>query len=227
MEFDGYLKIMEGRIHLVRHAESVHNIDKDFNRRDPELTHLGSQQAEILGRTFPYSDKVGVVITSPLRRTIQTTLLAFTDVLDKSYYDRGSGKGIDRGAELVLDPDLQERSSLPCDTGSDRQALEVTFPTLDFSTLLPEWLSKEGLYSADDNAVSLRARKVRGQLSERIRKLKDGERRDAVVVTHGVFMKHLSGDLGIDLPKAGWESYTIKEDEEGGSVLVPVEVEDS
>ncbi|KFZ22607.1 hypothetical protein V502_02872 [Pseudogymnoascus sp. VKM F-4520 (FW-2644)] len=195
---------------------------KDFSRRDPELTHLGSQQAEILRRKFPYSDKVGLVITSPLRRTIQTTLLAFTNVLDKSYYDEGTGKGIDGGTGLVLDPDLQERSSLPCDTGSDRRALEIAFPSLDFSTLQPGWLSKEGFYSSDDNAVSHRAGKVRGQLRERIIALRDGERRDTVVVTHGVFMKHLSGDPEIDLPKAGWESYTIKEDEEGGSVLVPV-----
>ena len=35
-------------------------------------------------------------------------------------------------------------------------------------------------------------------------------------------LKFLSGDLGIDLPKAGWESYTIREDGEGGSVLVPI-----
>lgn len=213
---------MAGRIHLVRHAESVHNVDKDFSRRDPELTRLGSEQAEILCRTFPYSDRVGLVVTSPLRRTIQTTLLAFANVLDKSYYDEGTGKGIDGGAELVLDPDLQERSSLPCDTGSDRRALEIAFPSLDFSTLQPGWLSKEGFYSADDNAVSHRAAKVRGELRERITALKDGERRDTVVVTHGVFMKHLSGDPEIDLPKAGWESYTIKEDGEGGSVLVPV-----
>lgn len=62
-------------------------------------------------------------------------------------------------------------------------------------------------------------------MSERIRALKDGERRDVVVVTHGIFMKHLSSDPGIDLLKAAWQSYTIKEDEEGGSVLIPVEVE--
>lgn len=125
----------------------------------------------------------------------------------------------------MLDPDLQERSSLPCDTGSDRQALEVAFPTLDFSTLQSGWLLKEGFYSSDDNAVGHRAGKVRRQLSERIRALKDDERTDVVVVTHGVFMKHLSGDHEIDLAKAAWKSYTIKEDNEGGTVLIPVEVE--
>lgn len=41
------------------------------------------------------------------------------------------------------------------------------------------------------------------------------------VVTHGVFMKYLSGDPEIDLPKAGWESYRIEKDQEGGDVFVP------
>jgi hypothetical protein len=38
-------------------------------------------------------------------------------------------------------------------------------------------------------------------------------------------MKHLTGYLGIDLSKAGWESYTIRGDKDGGSVLVLFEVE--
>jgi broad specificity phosphatase PhoE len=206
----------------VRHAEAVHNVDQDFNRIDPELTPLGSQQADTLGRTFPYPGKVGLIITSLLRRTIQTTLLAFTNVLNKRYYVQGSERGVEGGAELRIDPNLQERSALPCDTGSDRPALEIAFPSLDFSTLYSGWPSKEGFYSADHNAVNDRARKVRGDLRERIVESKDIERRDIVVITHGVFMKYLSGDPAIDLPKAGWKSYTIEEDGEGGGVLILV-----
>lgn len=213
---------MEARIHLVRHAEAVHNVDQDFSRIDPELTLFGSQQADTLGRTFPYPEKVSLIITSPLRRTIQTTLLAFTNVLHKRYYVEGSEHGVEGGAELLIDPDLQERSALPCDTGSDQPALEIVFPGLDFSTLHSGWPSKVGFYSADHNAVNDRARKVRGDLRERIVALKDSERRDIVVVTHGVFMKYLSGDPAIDLPKAGWKSYAMKEDGEGGSVFIPV-----
>src|ERR1700679_1464215 len=131
---------MEAKIHVVRHAESVHNVDKDFSRLDPELTSA--------------SGILGLIISSPLRRTIQTTLLSFTNVLNKRYYDGGSGNGIEGGAELRLDPDLQERSALPYDTVSDRRALETGFPTLDFSTLHLGWPSKEGAYSPDDNAVN-------------------------------------------------------------------------
>jgi hypothetical protein len=31
---------------------------------------------------------------------------------------------------------------------------------------------------------------------------------------HGVFMKFLTGDLEIDLPKSGWKSYTFRKDNE-------------
>jgi broad specificity phosphatase PhoE len=211
---------MAAKIHVVRHAESEHNVSKDFSILDPSLTPLGRQQAESLGSAFPYPDTVGLVISSPLQRTIQTTLLAFTKVLDKRYYEEGSGNGVEGGAELLLDPDLQERSALPCDTGSDRKVLQKAFPTLDFSTLGSGWPSKEGAYAADDPAVDERARKVRGHVRERAVQLKDSNKRDIVIVTHGVFMKFLVGDEEIDLPKAGWKSYTVEEGERG-SVFVP------
>ncbi|KAK9358233.1 histidine phosphatase superfamily [Lipomyces starkeyi] len=211
---------MAGRIHVVRHAESVHNTDHDFSRLDPELTALGRQQAEDFGRIFPSSDEVGLIVTSPLRRTIQTTLLAFANVLDKRYFDEDSGKGVDGGADLVLDPGLQERSSLPCDTGSDQLVLEKIFPSLDFSRLHEGWQLKEGLYSPD--AVDDRASSVRRSLADRVVALQDRNRRDIAVVTHGVFMKHLSGDPQIDLPKAGWRTYTIKQDEGGSVALAPI-----
>jgi hypothetical protein len=52
--------------------------------------------------------------------------------------------------------------------------------------------------------------------------LKESGRRDIVIVTHGVFMKHLSGDPEVDLPKAGWKSYTIGEGEEESVTFVPI-----
>ena len=64
---------------------------------------------------------------------------------------------------------------------------------------------------------------MRKSLAELNDELKDGEKKDVVVVTHGVFMKFLSGDPEIDLPKAGWMSYIVGRDNGGGIVLVLVE----
>ena len=55
-----------------------------------------------------------------------------------------------------------------------------------------------------DAVVSAKAEKVRQRLLDLERELEGGiseERRSIVVVTHGVFMKFLSGDETIDLPK--------------------------
>jgi broad specificity phosphatase PhoE len=206
---------MTSEIHLVRHAESVHNVSKDFSQLDPGLTPLGLQQATHLTQTFPYASQVGMILTSPLRRTIQTALAAFPHVLDKRYFDLDSGHGIENGATLILDPDLQERSALPCDTGSTSQALEVAFPSLDVKDLAEGWQVKEGFYAPGDEAVKKRAERVRSRVAELSEYLKNKERKHIVIVTHGIFMKSLSGNADIDLPKAGWKSYTLEKHSSG------------
>ncbi|KAK9311913.1 histidine phosphatase superfamily [Lipomyces starkeyi] len=217
---------MAGRVHLVRHTESVHNVDHDFTRLDPELTFLGRHQAEDIGRSFTFSDEVGLIVTSPLRRTIETTLLAFSNTLDKRYFDVASGKGITGGAELILDPDLQGHKAQPCDTGSDHSVLATIFPNLDFSGLPTGWQAKEGLYAPD--ALDERIRKVRRDLAGRLAALKNRERRDIVIVTHGGVMSHLSGDAGIKkLTRSGWRTYTLENGEDGSVVLAPTRPLDS
>lgn len=211
---------MAVQIHIVRHAESVHNVSKDFTQRDPSLTPLGLQQAAQLIHEFPSSSHVAVIITSPLQRAIQTTLAAFPHVLDKRYFSPQSGQGIENGSLLVIDPDLQERSALPCDTGSSREVLEDVF-RIDFSDLAEDWHTKEGLYSPDDAAVKERAKRVRSRVAEVVDNLKDKEERQVVIVTHGVFMKFLVEDPEIDLPKAGWKSYTVGKNN-SGDILLPI-----
>jgi broad specificity phosphatase PhoE len=212
---------MSSQIHLVRHAESIHNTTKDFSLLDPPLTPLGHQQAEELGHKFPHSSRISIIIVSPLRRAIETVLSAFPHVLDKQYFDPRSNLGVTGGAKLFLDADFQERSDLPCDTGSPND-IERDFPRLDTSTLSEGWQIKEGLYSTDDAAVEERAKRARQRLKELSEEVKLSQKNDIVVVTHGVFMKFLSGEPDIDLPKAGWKTYTADFNDTGGSILVPV-----
>ena len=206
---------MSSVVHLVRHAESTHNVSKDVSQLDPGLTSLGFEQATRLTQTFPHAPQVGVILTSPLRRSIQTTLAAFSHILDKRYFDQVSEDGIENGATLILDPDLQERSALPCDTGSTSPALEKAFPGLGVKDLAEGWQVKEGIYAPEEEAVKERAKRVRSRVSELSDQLKDEERNHIVIITHGVFMKFLSGDSDIDLPKAGWRSYTLEKHSSG------------
>ncbi|KAK0702490.1 histidine phosphatase superfamily [Apiosordaria backusii] len=226
-------------IFLVRHAESVHNVTKDFNLRDPGLTPVGHEQAASLGTSFPDLSSIAVVISSPLTRAIETTLDAFGSILPG-------------GNNLILDPYLQERSDLPCDTGSPISVLKERFPSFPdvvWSSLSgntseldgDDWLEKKGDYAADDDNVTKRAEKVRKilwnvaqnilQAQEEENEKGEDEREDLrkniAVVTHGVFMKFLTEDETIDLPKAGWKDYYVEEaDKFDGKgkriVLVPV-----
>lgn len=213
---------MPSTIHIVRHAESAHNVSKDFSHRDPPLTSLGFTQAATLSQTVPNPSNIAVMITSPLSRAIQTTLSGFGTILDERYYSSESGKGVANGAKLLLDPELQERSAEPCDTGSSAAELEAEFPGLDFRALGQVWPAKTGGFAADDEAVSARAGRMRGSLRKVLEGIEDGEgkRRDAVVVTHGVFMKFLTGDQEIDLPKAGFRSFELQAKEDGTNKLV-------
>ncbi|KAK3902816.1 phosphoglycerate mutase-like protein [Staphylotrichum tortipilum] len=191
-------------IYLLRHAESAHNVSKDFNHRDPGLTETGFIQAAALADTFPALSSIGVILSSPLTRTIETTLTGFSTIL----YKRAEG-----AAKLILDPDLQERSDLPCDIGSDVSILEAKFPGLDYSPLGEGWYAKTGAYAADDETVAARAEGFRKKLLGLAKELgaSGSEKNAVVVVTHGVFMKFLAEDESIDLPKAGWKAYAVEE----------------
>jgi broad specificity phosphatase PhoE len=213
---------MASIIYLIRHGESEHNVSKDMSQLDPPLTTLGYTQASQLISKFPNPERIAVILSSPLRRAIQTSLAGFPHVLEKRYFDPSSEFGVENGIELALEPDLQERSALPCDTGSERHVLEKDFPNLALEELSEDWPSKAGQYAADDDSVTLRAARTREKLKRLNMALHGKERRDIVVVTHGMFMKFLSGEGDIDLPKAGWKSYMIDDDEEDRAILIPV-----
>lgn len=199
------------------------NVNNDYKYRDPELTETGQQQARDLCRAFPYSKNVGLVITSPLRRSIETTLNAFTNILDTRYFDKGSGNGIVKGARLLVDPDIQERSSLPCDVGSDRPHLESLYPNLDFSCLPADWPLKEGFYSTDEQEIDIRASRFRRRLKQQIAEIDAEDRRDVIIVTHAGFMRDLLEDPGVELRRGEWKSFAIQEKEDGDLLLNPVE----
>lgn len=141
-------------------------------------------------------------------------MAAFSHVLGKQYFPPASGLGMDNGAALVLDADLQERSSMPCDTGSHPSVLDKEFLNLDLGRLHENWEAKQGPYAPDDESVRARAKRARATLEQMAKSFTGKEKKDIVVVTHGVFMKYLSGDDDINLPKAGWKPYTFKIDGE-------------
>ncbi len=108
-------------IDVVRHAESTHNTTGNVFERDPNLTSHGESQAFRLKISYAFGGKISHVVSSPMRRTIRTALIAFEDVLLQ-------------GKKVILLPELQETGTQPSDIGQPADALEVVFaPQIDTS----------------------------------------------------------------------------------------------
>jgi broad specificity phosphatase PhoE len=210
-------------VYLIRHAESEANATGDLTLRDPILTEKGRSQASNLAAIFPDPHQLAVILTSPLSRAIETTLGAFSRILDKR--DIGD-TGVEDGARLLVEAKLQERSTYPADTGSEKNTLQDRFPHLNLSCLDKEWYVKEGLNAPDDQSVKQRAQLVRDRLlaiTEQQLQITGQEsvQRNIGIISHSSFMQFLADDFQLQLPQTGWKAFTIGRGKDGLAALTP------
>ncbi|KAI2777359.1 phosphoglycerate mutase-like protein [Daldinia loculata] len=168
------------RLILTRHAQAEHNVDLDYSIHDAPLTPLGKKQAASLARLIPdLQNEADVVISSPLRRTLQTTYLGWAPAVERL----GGLKNV------VLLPQAQECNGLPCDTGSAKEVLEADpeFAVFDLTPLTPDWTSKKGFWAPSEEALTARARWVRQYLRGR-------SERNIVLVAHGDILRRITAD---------------------------------
>mmetsp|Transcript_87427 Transcript_87427/g.244695 ORF Transcript_87427/g.244695 Transcript_87427/m.244695 type:complete len:369 (+) Transcript_87427:98-1204(+) len=160
---------IEKVVTFVRHAQAEHNVNNEYGIRDPSITELGKRQAQELALRLK-GLSTDVIITSPLRRTLQTTQLVF-----------GGSR-----APILVQSLLQEGGDSPCDVGSDKATLKSWFPgsPFNFDSLADDWYIKEGINHTD-------------RLPERIARfvgwLRARPERSVVVVAHGVLLNGLLG----------------------------------
>lgn len=171
--------------YFVRHAEGWHNRLRDFGGAfilDPILTSEGVAQAsglphdpELALALGGPSTRVQAIIASPMRRTMATAVLGFNASLPPP------------GVLWELDPDIQETSAFPSDTGN-RQAGNEALRKLgrldlleQYKNLPEEWIHKEGKYAPDPTSVRARFRDFTARLWQR------PERR-FLVVAHGAVL---------------------------------------
>ncbi|KUL90128.1 hypothetical protein ZTR_02021 [Talaromyces verruculosus] len=206
-----------GRIHLVRHAEGLHNLRNDPTIPDAPLSERGFDFAEELGRRFirEYSNSVGAVISSPLRRTIQTSLTAFSRILNSSQYPNSFGWGVNNGVMLSLDANLQEIADLPSNNGSNVNDLVDEFPGLE-----PEIQKLDGNWPRSPVPQSLSQRKdeILGRLQRDLADLQNGPRgNDIIVVTHQGVLAILAPSANI--PVAHWQTFNLVRNADGQLLL--------
>ncbi|CAI7656073.1 uncharacterized protein N7487_003287 [Penicillium crustosum] len=197
-------------VHFVRHAQGVHNLShENHHLPDPELTPLGEEQARALGATFPALENIQLILSSPLRRTIQTALLAFPSHVG------------DGALKVIAWPEVQEASDLNCDTGSDLLDIKAEFEKLpvDFTLVEPGWHIKQGKWAPAAGRLLERAQLAREWLSQRPEK-------EIVVVSHGCFLHFLTEDWVnadnshvTDWANAEVRSFAFEHEEDGRPVL--------
>lgn len=123
----------------LRRAQGEHNKGgKAYLIPDPRLTEYGIEECQTLEGRFPFQSSVGLIVSSPLRRTLQTAVCSFQPA-------------ITRGVRIVALPELQETSNVACDTGSDAADIRRRFyesrdaegtANIDFDLVEDGWNSK-------------------------------------------------------------------------------------
>ncbi|OQE15499.1 hypothetical protein PENSTE_c028G03196 [Penicillium steckii] len=203
------------RLHLVRHGQATHNPNHDITIPDPPLTETGIQQSIKLNEDFPYHQNVGLVITSPLRRTLQTAIIGFSTCLDGGT------------ARLSLEPEIQAHSSRPCDTGSTVECLQIEFPDLRWSELdqgLGDiYPAKKGIYATDVESLEKRGGRAQGLLLREFKRLEGTGREDIVVVSHGGFLGYISGHRE-GIPNSRWRTFLVDFDDYGRISAKPIPI---
>ncbi|KAL9244773.1 hypothetical protein vseg_018501 [Gypsophila vaccaria] len=203
-------------IHLVRHAQGVHNIEGDKNYKaymkpeyfDAPLTPLGWQQVDNLRkhvRACGLDKQIELVITSPLTRTMQTAVGVFggdgyTDRMDVLPLMVANAGNSDRSAISSLNcPPIMAvelcREHLgvhPCDQRRHIHDYHCMFPAIDFSQIESE---EDVLWKAD-------VRETKAEVAERgmkfINWLWTRNEKEIAVVTHSGFLLHTLSQFGND-----------------------------
>ena len=155
-------------IHVIRHGQSLHNVERGYPHRDAPLTEAGLEAAkEIRISVVP-----DLIVVSPMTRTIQTAVNAFPSIL-------ASGNS---GPEMQIWPDLREAHDANCNKGLSRAEISTKFPQFSFAECPGEW--DYPVHSIE--GATARAERVRRRLKEL-----SGAYSNIVLITHRGFIAFL------------------------------------
>ncbi|KAM5386954.1 hypothetical protein ACJZ2D_000247 [Fusarium nematophilum] len=190
-------------LHLVRHAEGQHNLSRqNLQIHDPRLTTAGEAQCVALREAFPHHAAITHLVSSPMRRALQTCLLAFAPA-------------VAAGTAVTALQDIQEVSTLPCDTGTGTDVLEQEADfcngRVDFSLVDDDWNDKSvtSPWLPDVGRLHERAAGARRWLREMAVEAERSTAKDVHigVVSHGAMLHYLSEDwTDIESGWTGWKN---------------------
>ncbi len=196
-------KIKLKTLHIVRHAQGYHNVNKDYKNPDhidAQLTPFGVDQCRELSQRLQREDiTVDCIITSPMRRAIQTAYHSFEHLINNT---QDSNSSNDSGAiPFVACENWRETVNYLCDARLPRSQLGRDFPYVDFDQIDhdhdPVWDYYEKKFGAhdeyqkhresgDDEMLERRARAAWKTIAER------PEHEEIIaIVSHSAFFMHM------------------------------------
>ncbi|KAM1225570.1 hypothetical protein ACFX13_045014 [Malus domestica] len=203
-------------LHLVRHAQGIHNVegDKDhaaymsYDLFDAHLTPLGWSQVGNLHKHVQacgISKKIDLVITSPLLRTMQTAVgvfggEAYTDGIDvpplmvanAGNSDHPAISSLNSPPFIAVELCREHLGVHPCDKRRSISEYRPLFPAIDFSLIENE---DDILWTPDvrelNEEVAARGLKFLNWLWTR-------KEKDIAIVSHSGFLFHTLSAFGND-----------------------------
>ncbi|KAF4635066.1 hypothetical protein G7Y89_g3024 [Cudoniella acicularis] len=166
----------------------------DYTMHDPPLTEDGlenqcTQLAQHLQEKLPLAQKIDLIVTSPMQRTLQTTKQAL-------------GWLIEKDVKVIALAELQETTTNLIDIGRPTAELKQDWPQYDWSMVDPVFPAKEGMYAFSQEALLERGKAARTWLRNRPEKV-------IAVVGHAGFLR-----IGLCYRKFGNADYRIFEFED-------------
>ncbi|XP_062082702.1 phosphoglycerate mutase-like protein 1 isoform X1 [Humulus lupulus] len=203
-------------IHLVRHAQGIHNVEGDKNYKaylnpdyfDAHLTPLGWQQVDNLRKhvhTSGLYKKIDLVIVSPLLRTLQTAVGVFggegytdrLDVVPLMAANAGNSKrpaisSLDAPPILAVELCREHLGVHPCDRRRSISEYQYLFPAVDFSLIESD---EDVLWKA---TVRETIEEVTARGLKFLNWLWTRQEKEIAIVTHSGFLFHTLKALGDD-----------------------------
>ncbi|GMQ01330.1 hypothetical protein CsSME_00047997 [Camellia sinensis var. sinensis] len=209
-------------LHIVRHAQGIHNVDGDKNYKaymspeyfDAQLTPLGWQQVgnqsfvdnlrkHVQSRGLFKS--IELVITSPLLRTMQTAVGVFggdgyTDKIDAlplmvanaGNSDRPAISSLNSPPIIAVELCREHLGVHPCDRRRSISDYQCLFPAVDFSLI----------ESDDDLLWKANIRETKEELAARgmefMNWLWTRKEKEIAIITHSGFLFHTLNAFGND-----------------------------
>jgi broad specificity phosphatase PhoE len=202
-------------IHLIRHGEALHNVDRAYPHRDPPLTAAG----EAGTRNVQLPVNPDLILISPMTRTIQTAMNVFPFLQKEGPFP----------TPVQIWPDLREANDAICNKGLPRATMQANFPQFDFCECRDEW---DYAPHTVPNAIE-RAERVRARLASLAPKYPN-----MVVITHRGLLAFLvkgrrfnvcearsyrfvpKEEVAYEEARRGLNCDTLKEQDFGPTVLV-------